>query len=209
MPGSLPPTGFRFSGAPGLLLITRFICGASLLAGAGWMGCDPASAQAMTSGVPQPPGMGTTSPFTLGSGSTVAPVGIPLGSTEIATPGLSPAAPPIGVGSTFGNPACSGSGNSSQSSGAPFDGGGFSGGTSVSCAPAGDMSASGPVLSGSGSSVGRVGIPLGSTELGGAGLSSAAPVPAPSPFVSSPSNGAVPCPGTDVSSSTVAGASGC
>jgi len=187
MRGSQPSTGVSFPGAPGLLLVIRFTC---LLAGAGLMGCHPVSAQATTPGVTQPFGMGATSPFTLGPGSTVPPVGIPLGSTEIATPGLSPAAPLAGAGSTFGNSACSGSTNSAQSSGEPFDGGGLSGSASVSCAPTGDFNGSGPNLSGS--SVGRAGIPLGSTELGGAGLSSAAPVPAPpvSPIVSSPSNAA-------------------
>jgi hypothetical protein len=208
MPGSLPSTGVSFSGAPGLLLVIGFTCCASLLAGAGWTWCAPASAQIMAPGGPQPPGIGATSPFT-GPGSTVPPVGVPLGSTELAVPGLSPAAPPTGVGSIPGNSACSGSSNSARSSGAPFDGGGFSEGASATCATAGGMNVSGPPLSGS--SVGRAGIPLGSTELGGAGLSSAVPVPAPPvpAIASSPSNGTIPCPGADAASSTTAGASGC
>jgi hypothetical protein len=210
MPGSRPSTGVSFSAAPGLLLVARLTCWAPLLAGASWTWCAPASAQILAPGVPQPPAIGGTSPFTLGSGSTVPPVGVPLGSTELAAPGLSPAAPPTGVGSILGNSACSGSSNSAQSSGAPFDGGGFSEGTSVACATAGDMNVSGSPLS-SGSSIGRARIPLGSTELGGAGLSSAVPVPAPPvpAIASSPSNGTIPCPGTDVASSTTAGASGC
>ena len=209
MPGSLPLSRIRFPEAPGLLLVTRFICSTSLLAGTAWAWCNPASAQALTAGVQQPSGMNATSPLSLGPGSTVPPVGIPLGSTEIATPGISPAAPLPGAGSTFGNTDCSGSSNSTQSSGAPFDGGGISGSASISCGPTSGLITSGPTVSGSGAR--RAGIPLGSTELGGAGLGSAAPVPAPpgSPLVSSPSNGAIPCPGAGAASSMTAGSGGC
>ena len=59
-----------------------------------------------------------------------------------------------------------------------FDGGGMTGTASGACASIGSSSLAGPVASaplgggmGSGSSVGRVGIPLGSTELGSGGLS--------------------------------------
>jgi hypothetical protein len=60
-------------------------------------------------------------------------------------------------------------------------------------------------------SIGRAGIPLGSTELGGAGLSSVAPVPAPSgfPLVSSPATGAPPCQDASASSPVTAGSGGC
>jgi len=102
-----------------------------------------------------------------------------------ATPGVGPAAALSGAGSTVGSTGCSGSTNLSQS-GAPYDGGGIPGDASVSCAPTRGLDVSGPVTLRS--SVGRAGIPLGSTELGGAGLSAVAPVPAPSGFslVSSP-----------------------
>ncbi len=66
MPGSRPSTGVSFSGAPGLLLLVSFTGYASLLAAVGWTWCAPASAQTMTPGVPQPPGIGGTSPFTPG-----------------------------------------------------------------------------------------------------------------------------------------------
>src|ERR1700757_4421586 len=120
MLGSLPSTGGNFPGARGLLLVVGFTCCASLLAGADWTWRAPASAQTMTPGVAQSPGIGATSPFTLGSGPSVPPAGIPLGSTDLAAPGLSPA-PPTGVGSILGNSALSGSSNSVQSSGAPFE----------------------------------------------------------------------------------------
>ena len=70
----------------------------------------------------------------------------------------------------------SGAGTSTPTS--PFDGGGMTGTASGACASIGSSSLAGPVASaplgggmGSGSSVGRVGIPLGSTEMGGGGLS--------------------------------------
>jgi hypothetical protein len=54
---------------------------------------------------------------------------------------------------------------------APFDGGGMAGSTSAGCTAS--ATASPPLASsmGPGSSVGMVGVPLGSTELGGGGLS--------------------------------------
>src|SRR5205085_6943812 len=52
--------------------------------------CNAAVAQ--VSGMASPtPTIGATSPLGIGTGSTVSPVGIPLGSTEIASPGVTPA----------------------------------------------------------------------------------------------------------------------
>src|SRR5207302_7305193 len=52
--------------------------------------CNAAMAQ--VSGMASPtPTIGATSPLGIGTGSTVSPTGIPLGSTEIASPGISPA----------------------------------------------------------------------------------------------------------------------
>lgn len=204
MPASLPLTGISSSETPGLLLAIAFNWCTPLLAAAALAWWNPASAQAMTPGLQRPSGI-ATSPLVLG---TVPPVGIPLGSTEIATPGISPTAPLSGAGSIFGNTGCSGFTNLSQSSGAPFDGGGISGGASVSCAPTKGLDVPGPVTLRP--SIGRAGIPLGSTELGGAGLSSVTPVPAPSgfPLVSSPPTGAPPCQDASAYSSVTAG-SGC
>src|SRR5271157_5988145 len=51
--------------------------------------CNAAMAQ--VSGMASPtPSMGATSPLGITTGSTVSPTGIPLGSTEIASPGVSP-----------------------------------------------------------------------------------------------------------------------
>ena len=138
-----------------------------------------AHAQATLPAIQPSAGMPPTSP--LASGST-RPEGIPLGSTEITTPGIAPVSPAQGIGS------CAGSANAG-SPGAPFDGGGLSGGTPLSCA---DRQIP-PTTLPSPSSVGRVGIPLGATELGGAGLSPA--VPAPSPNLSG-NAGSANSPGT-------------
>ena len=174
------------------------------------LNCGPAVAQTNGFGGSSA-GMGTTSPLSLGSGFTAQPVGIPLGSTEIATSGISPAAPPSGVGLNVENTNCSDSRSSKvRPSGASFDGGGISGNASSSCVTTATTNSAGTSNpSAATSSAGRVGIPLGSTELGGAGLSSVAPVPAAtvSPIVSSPSSGGIPC--TAAHASTTMAAGGC
>lgn len=209
MPDSLPLTRISFSGTPGLLLAIGFSCCTPLLAATASTWCYSASAQAMTPGLQQPSGIDTASPLSLGSGPRVPQAEIPLGSTEIATPGISPAVPLPFAGSASGNAGCSSFTNSSQSSGAPFDGGGISGGASVSCAPTGGLDVSGPVRLRS--SVGRAGIPLGSTELGGGGLSAVAPVPGPPGFprVSPPITDAPPCQAASVPSPVTIGSTGC
>ena len=64
------------------------------------LGCNPVFAQVAGIGSPMP-GMGVTSPFGMGSAAgSVGPTGVPLGATELATPGLSPA-PPSTLGSGF------------------------------------------------------------------------------------------------------------
>ena len=128
----------------------------------------PVAAVAQTALPTMPPSIGmlTTSPLNMGS---TRPEGIPLGSTEIATPGVSPITPLQGATN------CAASGNPA-SSGSLFDGGGLSGSSSPGC-PNGMTTQS--ALPPSTSTVGRVGIPLGSTELGSAGISSFVPVPGP------------------------------
>src|SRR5437879_8846223 len=99
--------------------------------------CNSATAQ--VSGMANPtPTIGATSP--LGMGSTVSPTGIPLGSTEIASPGISPA--PIGVTGTIAMPS---SGTTCSTVGTPpssmfgsttsFDGGGMAVGTATAATP--------------------------------------------------------------------------
>jgi hypothetical protein len=146
--------------------------------------------------------MGATSPLALGSGSPVAPIGIPLGATEMATPGISPA-PPLTMGTT----GCSGAGGPTSQSATPlFDGGGMAA-ASGACATTGSAGSSMPAQSMPG--IGRANIPLGSTELGNAGLSPAPPVSTmfaspigpsmatpPATMDALPSAAAPPCPGT-------------
>src|SRR5216684_2123197 len=97
--------------------------------------CNAATAQ--VSGMASPtPTMGATSPLGIGAGSSVSQTGIPLGSTEIASPGISPS--PTGVTGTIAMPGsgttCSTLGTSPSSmfgSTASFDGGGMGVGTAA------------------------------------------------------------------------------
>lgn len=155
---------------------------------------------AMAQGIPAAtPSLSPTSPLGLGTGSTVSPTGIPLGATELASPGISPA--PTGVTGTIAMPgsttSCSAVGTSPSTmsgSTSTYDGGGLAvgGATPAAAAPSG-MSTSVICSSASGSAaassaatpisptttggVAQTGVPLGSTEIGNLGVSSAAPVP--------------------------------
>lgn len=117
------------------------------------------------------------------AGASVGPVGIPLGAMELAAPGISP--PPIASGCpTAGIPGMA-------PAMAPFDGGGMAAASPASCAQGGSLTGSAPTDSGTmpmppALSAGRAGIPLGSTEIGGPGLS---PMPATTllpPLLASP-----------------------
>jgi hypothetical protein len=141
-------------------LAAILVGGGSVLAQVGGTGTSPLSA---------------TSPLAIGSGSPVAPTGIPLGATEMAAPGTSPA--PL---STMGMLGCSGAAGSTSQTATPlFDGGGMAGAGSSACAGtgsagAGSAGSSMPTLSTL--QAGRAGIPLGSTEIGSSGLSPPPPV---------------------------------
>lgn len=143
--------------------------GRTFAAGMLWLVSGAAIAQTTAPGMQPPTGMLATSPL---NPQSTRPVGIPLGSTEIATPGISPINPMQSV------TGCVGSDNTS-STGALFDGGGLSGTASTNCA--GSAAAVSPLPSTS--TVGRVGIPLGSTEIGSAGVSPTVPVPGPTSTV--------------------------
>ncbi|MFZ5779640.1 MAG: hypothetical protein ACOY4R_05470 [Pseudomonadota bacterium] len=131
----------------------------------------------LSTGAPVASPLGLTSPLGLGPGQQVAPTGIPMGAAELATPGISP---PPDMSSLTGEtmPLCNtgvGAAGVDMTGTAAFDGGGL---RSTACPPAaaGTManssaSASSAAFAGLSSSVGRVGIPLGSVELGGGGLS--------------------------------------
>jgi hypothetical protein len=194
----------------------------TIIAAAALLGCSPAAAQ--VGGIGAPP-LGLTSPLGIGPGSPVSPTGIPMGATELSSPGVSPMTsgasplvPSLGgatgcstmagssqqpfLGTAVPSAGISGTVGSSSGSSAVFDGGGMAGSASGTCAglatnptagPA--ASASSPTGMGQPSSVARVGIPLGSTELGVGGLS-----PPPDVLTSNPSapfstlGGSTPCP---------------
>jgi hypothetical protein len=167
------------------------------------LGCNPVFAQVGGIGSPTP-GMGQTSPFGMSgaAGGAVGPTGVPLGATELATPGLSPT-PPGTLGSGF--TVCSAVvGASSNSATGVFDGGGVSSGMSPTTGETNSASASAcNQASGAGSAgtlqsttaspgvttpLGIGTIPLGSTELGNAGVS---PTPCPLTGPTLPTDGSV------------------
>src|SRR5450631_1658859 len=97
--------------------------------------CNIAVAQVTGMATPTPT-IGATSPLGIGTGSTVSPTGIPLGSTELATPGISPA--PTYSTSTIAMPSngttCSTVGTAPSGmygSTATYDGGGMAMGTAT------------------------------------------------------------------------------
>jgi hypothetical protein len=162
------------------------------------LGCSTAFAQVGGMSLPTP-SVAATSPLgTPGSQQSAASVGatgIPLGSTELASPGISPMLTDP-MGTMISGTAClagesASSGISGGISGAStYDGGGLAigGGTepgtalpgsAAPCAAAGSASAmaSAPSTSTGGDS--RTGIPLGSVEIGNAGVSPLIAVPAP------------------------------
>src|SRR6516164_654702 len=197
-------------------MMTRFaVATAAVLVGFG-----AAHAQAPMSTSPLP-ALGVTSPLGIPN-APVGHTGIPLGATELATPGVSPttsgvspllgvtcggvsSVPPsaamgsslTGASADVGTPvtgASAGMGGSvpGTSGTAPFDGGGMAASAPGACAAS--ATASPPLASsmGPGSSVGMVGIPLGSTELGSGGLSP--PSVALSPNASAPAITLTPLP---------------
>ena len=192
----------RRSGRPSL--IAAFAACAALWLAVESMSLGPADAQAAVPGMQPFPNL--TSPLDSTAGSLVRPAGIPLGSTELAISGTSPVLPQSGANIGFGNENCF----IASKPGVVFDGGGLPGTSSTGCGARGTTSVVRPATSAS-SSVGPSGIPLGSTELGSAGLSPALslPLPMPSPPTgSSPSAEAMPCP-TDGAATTTAAPGGC
>jgi hypothetical protein len=68
------------------------------------LGCGAAFFQIAT-GAPVPSPLGITSPLGMAPGSPVPPAGIPMGATELASPGLSPA-PAATIGMTGNSTTC-------------------------------------------------------------------------------------------------------
>jgi hypothetical protein len=170
--------------------------------------CNAAMAQ--VGGMASPiPTIGATSPLGMGTGSAISPTGIPFGSTEMASPGVSPA-PTDATGTismSSSGTTCSTLGTAPSGmygSTSTYDGGGMTTGTGM---PASGMSTSSGMSTtsgmletsglsgmcgfGSGSiasssaptspvtpgGAARTGLPLGSTEIGNLGVSSATAVP--------------------------------
>jgi hypothetical protein len=139
---------------------------AAVILAASLLGCGSVLAQVAVG----PPSLGPTSPLAMTPGMAVGPAGIPFGTTEMTTPGISPA-PPAAMGALD----CSNAGGPTSQVVSPlFDGGGTAGTASSACAGTAGAGASMPALPTL--RAGRVGIPLGSTELGNAGLSPLPPV---------------------------------
>jgi hypothetical protein len=178
------------------------------------LSCNPVFAQVGGIGSAAP-GMGPTSPFGMSAAASgsVGPAGIPLGASELATPGLSPA-PPGTLGSGF--TVCSAVvGAGSNSATGVFDGGGAgtSAGTSMGTSQmgmGGTSSASGACNQASGASstgtlpstpssagpsapLGIGTIPMGSTELDRGGVS---PSPCPLSGPTLPTDGSIAAQGS-------------
>jgi hypothetical protein len=151
------------------------------------------------------PSLSATSPLGMVPSAPVGGTGIPFGATEITSPGVSPA--PLPSTGIVGSTVCSTIGTAPSTmfgSTASFDGGGMSVGTVTPQSPMATSSGISPTSAlidtsgtqsmcgaGSGSlaasstptspttpgGVPRTGIPMGSTEIGNLGISSAAAVP--------------------------------
>jgi len=165
--------------------------------------CGPAYAQ--QAAVMPTPSLSATSPLGMVPSAPVGGTGIPFGATEIASPGVSPA--PLPSTGIIGSTACSTIGTAPSAmfgSAATFDGGGMPVGTvtpqstmamssgipptsalidtsgtqSMCGAGSGNLAASSTPMSPTApGGVPRTGIPMGSTEIGNLGVSSAAAVP--------------------------------
>jgi hypothetical protein len=167
-----------------------------LIAATALVGAMPALAQSVL------PPLGLTSPLGIGPGAPVAPVGVPLGATQLAAPGVGAALPGIVPQSaiTGSNSACGGSAALTTGISDPtalFDAGMSSGTVSGACiagvGPANPAAtASSPAGMAGLAAVGRVGIPMGSSELDPGGLSPPPPTtmltPAPFAMPMSPSS---------------------
>jgi hypothetical protein len=174
------------------------------------LGCNPVFAQVGGIGSPAP-GMGATSPFGMSStAGSVGPTGLPLGASELATPGLSPA-PPSTLGSGF--TICSAVvGAAPNNTTGTFDGGGVgtvpgasamatgatNSASASACNQASGAGSAGTLqsttsLPGSSAPLGIGTIPMGSTELDRGGVS---PSPCPLSGPTLPTNGSIAAQGS-------------
>jgi hypothetical protein len=179
------------------------------------LGSSPAFAQAGMS-VPTP-GIAATSPLGMSGGlqpgASVGPTGIPLGATELTSPGISPMlTDPTGTMAS-GTTCSDGSASTGISGGisgiSTYDGGGLAVGGGVGAglalsggaAPcvAGSAGTASPAASApfaSPGGVSRSGIPLGSVEIGSVGVSPLLTIPTPTASPSTMTGPTFPSPPT-------------
>jgi len=194
------------------------------------MGFGTASAQ-MGASAPSP--LGITSPLGIGPAPAVPPAGIPLGNSEMGSLGVSPTTSGVSpmTPTTSTTPACSfinsaagnlsGTSPSATMSGpmgsgttALFDAGGIAGTASGTCTGmSGSAASSSPSTMSSPSGVGRIGVPLGSTELGVGGLSPMPTIPSLNPMAPSLTaptlTPGTPCPTTATTSMSAMSSGSC
>jgi hypothetical protein len=168
------------------------------------LGTGPSVAQMVVVGGPPAPGVGTTSSLgTLNPMSPVGGAGIPLAPTELFPGGLSPAqSGPIDCPVLTGSAVVPFSPSPASPSNM-FDGGGTNSpdintGLIVGCGTVAEgfpvlsglssVPGSGAVTSSAATSLGGANIPIGATDLSGAGLGGLIGVPVPSPSITA-------CPG--------------
>ena len=146
------------------------------------------------------------SPMTSGA----SPMGPTTGSVTMCS-GIGGSMPQTSFGMGSSSVTGTSSGTATSTAGmSGFDGGGMAGTASGTCAAIGSNSLAGPAASassptgmGSASSVSRLGIPPGSTELGAGGLSPPPTVVSPNPSAPvSTSGSTIPCPTIGTSSTT-------
>jgi hypothetical protein len=154
------------------------------------------------------PGIAATSPLGVIPGASVPPTGIPLGATELASPGLSPLTAGTAGMAGFGSTCSAGGSPSSGISGAStYDGGGMGlgmgaslPGSGVICGASSSDNTAAMSSTASGN-VARTGIPFGSVEIGNAGVSLLVVVPTPSASLSMMGTPG-PSPSTTIGTST-------
>jgi hypothetical protein len=197
------PTETSGSPAHGALRLVAGLSVCALLLGVGCGPWDGAEAQSIAAGSERPSFPGTGLPLNRDSGSPVPKSGTPLGSVELATPGISPALPSSNAATPV-SPDCS---SANRPSGALFDGGGLSVGRSVLCGPRLPRS----VQEAAQTRVSHTELPLGSTELPDSGLSAVPtfPLPSASTFGLTPTNKTAPCPPLPGASTATPASSGC
>src|ERR1700738_5106750 len=135
---TLTPTQSRMTSMRRLLVTTTVSV---------FLGCNTALAQ-VTVGTGAPVPLGVTSPLGIGPGASVGVAGIPLGATEMATPGVSPTAAGTSALGSMTAGTCSGIGASAQPTTSSPGNSGSGSSTAGSSSATGGMSAGSALLVG-------------------------------------------------------------